>query len=93
MQNRTKNLMTQLAKIDCPFARYWNADAAAALIWTIANASGKTGRNLTVALRGAGFNGLTSKQEGLVENLSEFDRTGSKSLLHILSDGQIKEVK
>ncbi len=41
MQNRTKNLMDQLAKIDCPFARYWNANAATALDWTIANASGK----------------------------------------------------
>lgn len=93
MQNRTKNLMDQLAKIDCPFARYWNANAATALDWTIANASGKTGRNLTVALQGAGFNNLTGKQAGLVENLAEFDRTGGKELLHILSDGQIKEVK
>lgn len=93
MTSKTQNLMTQLAAMDCSFARYWNANAAAALTWAIANASGKTGRNLTAALRGAGFNNLSGRQENLVENLSEFDHTGSKSLLHILSDGQIKEVK
>ncbi len=93
MKALTKNLMAQLAKIDCSFARYWSEDAASALDWAITNASGKTGRNLAVALQGAGFGNLTGKQEGLVENLAEFDRTGSKALLHILSDGQIKKVQ
>lgn len=93
MNVKTQNhLMTQLATLDTSFARYWNTDAATALDWAIANASGKTGRNLTVALKSGGFN-LSGKQESLVENLMEFDRTGSRELLHILSDGQIKEVQ
>lgn len=90
MTEKTQKLMSQLAEIDCSFARYWNQDATAALEAVIANAPTASGRTLSQTVSKFG---LTGRQETVLEHLLNFDQGRQVSdSLYILSGGQIKEV-
>lgn len=90
MNAKTQNLMSQLVTIDCSFARCWDANATTALEHAIATAPTATGRALTLTVKQ--FN-LTGRQGSVLENLLKFDQgREARAALHILSDGQIKEV-